>query len=603
MYFTTSSTSWPKDSNGALYEVDSSQAVAWYTAQAEVASAYDLENQNRLLNTLPDYIKEDTTNNPALVFCDMLGQHYDNLLLYADGISQKHNADNRLNIGVSRDLVGDTLKGFGIKLYESQLKTTDLLRLYVGSFYPTGSEQITTMISASNAIPSVKDQIDGTNKRIYHNLAHLLQTKGTKRGLRALINAFGVPSDNLLIKEFGGINKGDGQNFGNAEFISDSLGKVRLDNTGSYVSGSTLASSALTYKADTKYTQDLHVVEVGWSTNYQKDNFITGSLSATFNIDNYIGDPRHIYSSSYSDLTDLTNTFLTSSQDNTLYDFLRLFRYFDNQIFSMLRDFVPARTSLRRGAIIKPHILERNKAGVGFASQSLHQITSSVDVYTFEGGPSEIWDTHSTAYTASRPTALGYITESIDSEEAKINGELGGSIIQASNGEMNPNNPLKSASYNIFSFNTTKFTSKGDFLGTPLSLGDLFLYYLNPFQAPEEGGGLQIGGGGGPYDLIIQYSNTNTELEGKSLYIKKNGSLLYSTTSPSSTTLSGQIHEDDELEFYLAAYDIDGGNVTVEISYGATTINDTGAGSASVNNAGSPYTVLTSNVTVSFTIS
>ena len=44
-------------------------------------------------------------------------------------------------------------------------------------------------------------------KRIYHNLPYLLKTKGTRRGLRALINCFGISDTILKIKEYGGNKK------------------------------------------------------------------------------------------------------------------------------------------------------------------------------------------------------------------------------------------------------------------------------------------------------------------------------------------------------------------------------------------------------------
>lgn len=582
LYFETGSKAWPKDANGALYEVDSTQGIAWYNSQTGSAEDFDLQNQNRLINTLPDYIREDSVNNPALVFCDMIGQHYDNLLLYADGISQKHNADNRLNIGVSRDLVAQTLKGFGIKLYESQLNTTDLVRLYVGSFHPTGSEHINTMVSASNAIPSVKDQIDQTHKRIYHNLPHLLQTKGTRRGLRALINAFGIPSDNLEIREFGGINREVGQNFGVAEYITGSLAKIRLDNTGSFVAGDTLSPGALTYQPDTKYTQDIHVVEVGWSTNKQKDDYITGSLSSIFEIDNYIGDPRDRHKATYPRLEDLAEQFLANDQENTLYDFLRLLRYFDNSIFSMLQDFVPARTSIRKGAIIKPHLLERSKAEAGFMSQSFHQLSSSIDVYTVEGGPSELWNDHDTSFTEIRPTAQGYVTESVDSQKPKYDGELGGSIIEASNGEMNPDNPLKGPNYNAFEYDTTRFTDRNNFDSALVSPGNMLLFYNDPLQPPPGpgGGGLPVGGGtvySQSLDVVFQ-SNTNSDADIVQVAVQLNNSYVASVTNPSATDViytNSNLVEDDEITMHIQAEHTTGPElpfITVEILQGASVV-------------------------------
>ena len=581
LYFQTGSTTWPKDADGNLLPVTALAAENWFDAQLVTAIDYDTNNQNRIINTLPDYIREDSVNNPVLVFSDMLGQHYDNLLLYADGISQKHNADNRLHIGVSRDLVAETLKGFGVKLYESQLSTSDLSRLYVGQLLPTGSEHISTIISGSNQIPSVKDQLDGTNKRLFHSLPHILQTKGTMRGLRALVNAFGIPSNNLLIKEFGGINKDSGQNFGAAEYISDSLGKVRLDNTGSFVPGSTLSSQVLTYQSDTKYTQDLHVVEVGWSTNQQKDNYITGSLSSIFEIDNYIGDPRDRYQHSYSRLETLAKTFLANDQKNTLYDFLRLLRYFDNQIFSMLQDFVPARTSIRKGAIIKPHLLERNKMGVGFASQSLHQISSSINMYTVSGGFSEIWNEHDTTFTEVRPTAQGYVTQSISDQQSKYNGELGGSTIQVSDGEMNPNNPLKDNVTTLYNYDTTRFTDQNNFNSAIVSPGNMYLYYYDPLAPPPlgGGGGLPIGGGtvySQSLDVSFQ-SNTNFDVDIWQVAVQRNGSYVASVTNPadvdpiySTTTLL----DGDQITLHIQAEDTSNipASITVEIKQGASVV-------------------------------
>ena len=41
-------------------------------------------------------------------------------------------------------------------------------------------------------------------KRIYHNVPYLVKTKGTERGLRALMNCYGVPTTTLNVKEYGG---------------------------------------------------------------------------------------------------------------------------------------------------------------------------------------------------------------------------------------------------------------------------------------------------------------------------------------------------------------------------------------------------------------
>jgi hypothetical protein len=53
--------------------------------------------------------------------------------------------------------------------------------------------------------------------------------------------------------------------------------------------------------------------------------------------------------------------FQKYTKNYNLVDFFRLIKFFDNSLFKMIKDFVPARTSLASGIIVKQHILERNK--------------------------------------------------------------------------------------------------------------------------------------------------------------------------------------------------------------------------------------------------
>ena len=56
-----------------------------------------------------------------------------------------------------------------------------------------------------NSVTGVKTSINDYNKelwkRIYHNAPYLLKTRGTERGLRALINCYGIPDTILQVKE------------------------------------------------------------------------------------------------------------------------------------------------------------------------------------------------------------------------------------------------------------------------------------------------------------------------------------------------------------------------------------------------------------------
>lgn len=608
LYFTTGSTTWPKDANNSPLPTTASAAISWYASQLSVAQEFDLENQNRLLNTLPDYVKEDPTNNPALVFCDMLGHHYDNLLVYADGIAQKHNTDNRLNVGASRDLLGDILKGFGVKLYRSQFNSTDLANLYTGTFFPTGSETITTSISGSATIPSTKDHLDEVYKRIYHNIAHLLQVKGTRRGLRALLNTFGVPSDVLEIKEYGGVRK-QAKNFGPDTAFTSSLDKIRLDNTGSLLSGSTVSLYGSMTELEDKYSNDSHVVEIGWSPNQLKDDYIMGEVSASFNIDNYIGDPRDRFNGSYTDLQDFTKTILDTSEDRTIYDFLRLLRYYDNQMFAMLEDFAPARTSLRKGAIIKPHILERSKAGVGAMGVSEESISGSINVYTVTGSEGQVIN-QDTSNTVINKTVAGAVSQSISDQRERFNGELGGSSIVVSNGELNEENPLKRLQPLILDYDVTIETDLDTFRSAVVSAGDMSMYYFNINNIitpgiPEEPGVLPVGVT--KESITLEILNLNPDIEGLGVSVTRVESdvysdadvLLFSTTQDGSYTVTTNAYTGDDI--IVQAYAYDTGNppasITIEIKNGATVV-ESGTNTASLTVTNDPGELVVGNSTL-----
>ena len=179
------------------------------------ASVYDNLNRDYIWNTLPDYINEDPQNDQLEVFSGLLGQHFDSLWTYQRAITDLRDADNRPDSGISKDLVAETLRNFGIQLYTNSRSSADIYSAFFGitpsgSLLPsTGSLRIDTYVTESaQSIPqdTITKEI---YKRIYHNLPFLLKTRGTKTGLRALLNCFGIPDTVIKIREFGGYNKKD----------------------------------------------------------------------------------------------------------------------------------------------------------------------------------------------------------------------------------------------------------------------------------------------------------------------------------------------------------------------------------------------------------
>ena len=433
LYFTSASTAWPKATTTqpyVLYSATSSQVSNWLgdiniTPTATTmsmyysASTYDNNNQNWLQYTTPGYIRDDANNGPYLVFLDMIGQHFDNIWIYLKDLSNRYSAENNPFVGVSMDQVGDALKSFGINLYTntsisdniyysllglnqtgSALPVTSSLYSQVNiassSLYPLAgqpyltaslslppfgnesiSRYVTTFITASAGVTSsfatlpseqLKNEI---YKRLYHNLAYLLKTKGTEQGVKALICTYGIPEDILTVHEYGGYN------------IYEIAGIQEL-NTNNITTGSVLniSSSLLSPYTTLQYFQNNSDrtsadIEVGFSPTNAINAAITSSGYVTasnqpgyFNIMQYIGAPNLQYSSSYIPLDQLENTFFTNTmtgnsqthlQRFNVWDFIRTIKYYNNSLFKMLKDFVPARANLSSGIIIRSHILERNK--------------------------------------------------------------------------------------------------------------------------------------------------------------------------------------------------------------------------------------------------
>ena len=64
----------------------------------------------------------------------------------------------------------------------------------------------------------------------------------------------------------------------------------------------------------------------------------------------------------YPDLDRLRDEYFSKYTHNyNLWDYIRLIKFYDNSLFKMIKDFVPARTSLATGIVIKPTLLERRK--------------------------------------------------------------------------------------------------------------------------------------------------------------------------------------------------------------------------------------------------
>jgi hypothetical protein len=246
LYYTTSSYSYPKTGNFYPYTLlptNSPSVLTWLGSDNEYspyyggiilsASFYDNSNQNWLYYTIPEFIRDNGNNNQYIEFCNMVGQHFDELWLYTKTVTQKLNSTNNLEDGVPLKLAEEVIRSFGFEGYGNNYNNQNNFIGLVGEddeIYtpPTGSELITSYIAVNQGniinywnpgyawadyVQQLGTQgfpypIDNVSKeifkRLYHNMAYLVKKKGTISGLRQLINIWGVPDTILRINEFGG---------------------------------------------------------------------------------------------------------------------------------------------------------------------------------------------------------------------------------------------------------------------------------------------------------------------------------------------------------------------------------------------------------------
>jgi hypothetical protein len=216
LYFDSGSKAWPKSNSTqpyTLYSTGSTQVINWYASQSYSASIFDDENQNYIYNIYPSFIVEDADNDSFQSFNEMAAQMFDEIWLYTQAVKNRQDGDNSLEGGISKDLVADALRSYGINLYQSSFADSDLFTSYLGidqagnTLPPTGSELITNYVTSSAETTPFDDAQKLIYKRIYHNLPYLLKKKGTIDGLRTLLSCFGVPDTLIRISEFGGKDK------------------------------------------------------------------------------------------------------------------------------------------------------------------------------------------------------------------------------------------------------------------------------------------------------------------------------------------------------------------------------------------------------------
>jgi len=202
LYTSTDSLAYPKEigydilknnTDYILKDSNSTTVGIWYNEIVTSANYYDKFNPNYLVNNVPSYIKNDSNNSEFATFLDMIGQHFDIVWGYINGLKKAKILEQTQVEGVSDEFIHELLKSFG---WDSKRAfNSQFLWEYAFGTYKDGTQKYGMSLESAN---------NQVWRRILNNLPYLLKHKGTGRAMKAIMACYGVPQSMLTIMEFGG---------------------------------------------------------------------------------------------------------------------------------------------------------------------------------------------------------------------------------------------------------------------------------------------------------------------------------------------------------------------------------------------------------------
>jgi hypothetical protein len=228
-------------------------------------------------------------------------------------------------------------------------------------------------------------------------------------------------------------------------------------------------------------------IEIAFSPQNDVDRYIRATQN--FDIGYYISSPTQDfngYASYYAPMINYANTVLSNNTYN-LSNYLNVIKQFDNSLFLMIKDFIPAKTNLKSGIVIKQHLLNRSKHDVPRVYVNSSSYTGIIPPSeTIVGGTGGSFDPFNTLTNLSNsqfwyeqiPTPLGY-TSSYHSDQVEFyNGELPNSSFVAIDGESNPQNTAKYPGSKKFNYSVNiLYTDSASFLGGGIGPGMITVWY------------------------------------------------------------------------------------------------------------------------------
>jgi len=195
----------------------------WFNNLVNLAEQFDKYNPNYLVNNIPEFIREDYDNKDFIVFLDMIGQHFDIIWVYINGLKGNKLLEEKQLKGATNTLIYNMLESMGWegkRAFDSQF----LWEYAFGSNKEGFQKYGMPLEDANNQVW----------RRILNNLPYLLKHKGTGRAMKAVMACYGVPQSMLSIMEFGGPQ--DPTKEGSTKFtFDDRTAAIKLKNDSSVV--------------------------------------------------------------------------------------------------------------------------------------------------------------------------------------------------------------------------------------------------------------------------------------------------------------------------------------------------------------------------------
>ena len=176
-----------------LKPTTSNAVQSWYDTAVNYSEYYDKYNSYSMRNNVPEYIFEDYQNADYILFLDMIGQHFDILWCYINGLKTIKKIEHKQEAGLPNDLIAYLLQSMGWQ--NKNAFNSTLLWEYLFGQSKEGAQKYGR---------SLKDANYEVWRRILNNLPYLLKHKGTGRAMKAAMACYGVPQSMLTIMEFGG---------------------------------------------------------------------------------------------------------------------------------------------------------------------------------------------------------------------------------------------------------------------------------------------------------------------------------------------------------------------------------------------------------------